>query len=241
MSAAPTRDGINDGVTLAKPASVRGLPDFVFGDYQGIRPSYIAFSGDAGDVVGDIRWSTWTSSHAVGRGGSLIQGCVPDCATGAQIEVPTSITLQDPVDGRFSRIYESRDGQVEAFLFTKNPARGMFPQIDREPRLSGPAVSLENYWADIDTHAYADAWTYQAAADETQAAFVQSEQEARPTVTELLATLVGMSGNRARININRLLTRDRVEGCQSWTGSYEMTKIDDGWRIESASIASRAC
>jgi hypothetical protein len=180
-------------------------------------------------------------SHATGAGKSVIQGCVPDCATGAEILVPTSITLQHPVDGHFARIIERRDGQDETFLYTRSPSRGTWPQIERTPHLAGPVVSLENYWGDIDTGAYADAWTYQAAGGETQAAFIKNEKEARPTNIELLGRLIGISGNRAQVDINRLLTHDRQYGCRSWSGYYAMVNTGGKWRIASASIAPRAC
>jgi hypothetical protein len=225
----------------SKRLLTRGLPVFVFDDYQGRRPRTIAFSGDAGDIVQSLRWSSWTRSYATGTGRSIVQGCIPGCATGAQILVPTLITLRDPVDGAFTRIIERRDGQNETFIYTRRPTRGKWPQTQRAPRLAGPVVSLEYYWGDIDTGAYANAWTYLAAAGETQAAFVQSEREARPANIELLGTLTGISGERARVDLDRLLTHDEQYGCRSWSGYYAMVKTDGKWLIGSAHITPEAC
>lgn len=233
--------GAGEGFLSSRHVLVRSLPVFVFGDYEGLRPRTIAFSGDAGDIVESLRWSSWTGSHATGTGKSVIQGCVPGCATGAEILVPTLITLQDPLDGAFTKIIERRDGQNETFIYTRRPARGRFPEIDRAPRLAGPVVSLEYYWGDIDTGAYANAWTYLAAAGDTQAAFVQSEKEARPTNIELLGTLIGISGDRARIDLNRLMTHDRQYGCRIWSGYYALVKTGGKWLIDSAHISPTAC
>ena len=140
---APGFTKIAEGFVFVRHAATRGLPDLVLGSYQGRRPHTIDFSGDAGNIVGNLRWSSWTRSHAAGAGKSVIQGCVPDCATGAQILVPTSITLQRPVDGHFARIIERRDGQDETFLYTRSPSRGTWPQIERSPHPAGPVVGAE--------------------------------------------------------------------------------------------------
>ena len=76
------------GFARASHMITHGLPTLVVGSYRGQRPRNIYFSGDAGNIVDNLRWSTWTSSHAAASGWSLIQGCVPDCATGAEIQVP---------------------------------------------------------------------------------------------------------------------------------------------------------
>jgi len=78
--------------------------------YSGIEPQYIAFSGDAGNVVIQISWSSWTATRAVGTGTSNIEGCVPDCAQGTETPVTATITLSDPVNGKFTAIDEFREG-----------------------------------------------------------------------------------------------------------------------------------
>ena len=221
--------------------TARRVPMFIFGTDHGIRPRNIYFSGDGGDIVVNLRWSSWTSSHAIGEGVSDIQGCVPDCAAGAEILTPTLITLRDPVDGYFTRIIERRDGQDETWHYTRKPSRGSFPQGGYEPALNGPAVSLEYYWGDIDTGAYAKAWTYLSPAVESEAAFVGAEKEARPKNIELEGTLAGISGSHATIVIDRLITHDQQHGCRSWSGHYEMIRDGGHWLIASARIAPKAC
>ncbi len=214
---------------------------FIFGSYHGLRPRSIYFSGDGGDIVVNIRWSSWTSSHATGEGQSDIQGCVPDCVTGAEIAVPTLITLHDPVGGYFTRIIERRDGQNTTFAYKHKPARGTYPQSSYSPGAVGPASSLESYWGDIDTGAYAKAWTYLSPTVESEAAFVDGETKARPANIELLGTLTGISGNHATIVVKRLITHDRQYGCRSWSGHYSMVQAGQHWRIARAQIAPKAC
>ena len=225
---------------IAGQVAAPGLPMFIYGPYHGIRPRSIYFSGDGGNIVVGVRWSSWTSSHATGVGRSDMQGCVPDCATGAEIVVPTSVTLRDPVGGYFTRIIETRDGQNTVLVYRHKPTRGSFPQATYAPGPPGPSTSLELYWGDIDTGAYAKAWAYLSPGVESEAAFVAGEKEARPTNIQLEATLTGISGGRATIVINRLITHDQQYRCRSWSGRYELIR-GSHWLMRSAHITPRAC
>jgi hypothetical protein len=230
-----------DGIAIPGHAIARTLPVFEFGSTRGQRrPHEIDFSGDSGNIVTNLRWSTWTSSQATASGRSLMQGCVPDCATGAEIMAPTSLTLRDPVDGYFTRIIERRDGQNAIWVYNRKQTRSAWPDL-REPTASGPVVSLESYWGDIDTSAYAKAWTYLSRAAGTETAFIKDEQEAQPTNIELFGTLAAIAGNHTTIDINRLVTHDRQYGCRSWSGYYDMFKNDGRWVIANARIAPKAC
>lgn len=78
--------------------------------FSGIEPSEMDFSGDAGNVVTDIIWSSWTQTQAAGQGTSNLQNCVPNCAQGTDTPVATTITLLGPQAGHFTQIVESRNG-----------------------------------------------------------------------------------------------------------------------------------
>ena len=106
-SAAPT-------VTLARAS----LPVFIAGRYHGRRPRTIDISGDGGDIVTGLRWSSWRASSATGEGTSNIQNCVPNCAQGTDTPVATSIKLTNPAHGYFTKLIERRDGQTEVFRYT---------------------------------------------------------------------------------------------------------------------------
>lgn len=95
------------------------LPVLIAGSYRGRRPSTIDISGDAGNIVTGLHWTNWTSSYAKGHGTSNIQGCVPDCASGSETPVATSITLKDPSSrGYFTKLVEHRNGRTETFTYT---------------------------------------------------------------------------------------------------------------------------
>lgn len=95
------------------------LPVFIAGSYRGRRPSTIDLSGDAGNIVTDLHWTNWTASYASGQGTSNIQGCVPNCASGSETPVATSITLKNPSShGYFTKLVEHRNGQTATFTYT---------------------------------------------------------------------------------------------------------------------------
>ncbi len=48
--------------------STPALPMFIYGSDHAIRPRNIYFSGDGGNIVGNLRWSSWTASRATGAG-----------------------------------------------------------------------------------------------------------------------------------------------------------------------------
>lgn len=97
------------------PAS---LPVFIAGPYHGRRPRTIDISGDGGDIVTALQWSSWTASSATGEGTSNIQSCVPNCAEGKDTPVSTAIKLTDPAHGYFATLIERRDRQTEVFHYT---------------------------------------------------------------------------------------------------------------------------
>ena len=98
---------------IAAPAhESRALPKLIAGSYSGIKPRDVFFSGDAGNIVTEIKWTRWTQTTALGHGTSNIQGCVPNCAQGSETPVPTSVTLTKPQSGHFTKVVEVRAGQT---------------------------------------------------------------------------------------------------------------------------------
>jgi hypothetical protein len=102
----------------ASPAATRtsvtqaALPIATFGSYSGRKPATIDVSGDSGDVVQDIDWISWTATSATGEGTSGWDSCVPNCAKGTMTQIPTEVTLSDPVNGRFTHMREIRKGSA---------------------------------------------------------------------------------------------------------------------------------
>jgi hypothetical protein len=68
------------------------------------------FSSNSGDTVTDIVWSSWTDSTAIGRGTWASNSCDPSCALGKVTDYPTTVTLADPVGGRFARLIQEQTG-----------------------------------------------------------------------------------------------------------------------------------
>ena len=102
------------------------LPTATLGTWTGIEPSFMQFSGDSGNIVSDIDWSSWSTASAVGVGAWGYDNCVPDCAGGIVTDYPATITLSNPSDGRFTELTEDQSGPFgSTFMFTlPGPALG---------------------------------------------------------------------------------------------------------------------
>ena len=93
-------------------------------------------ANDGGGTVQGIHWTSWTATGAIGEG--------------PQGTVPTEVTLSSPVDGRFTRIGETSNGQVVVQAYPDNdwpsgasPADGGLHQADARGavrRLAGGTV-----------------------------------------------------------------------------------------------------
>jgi energy-coupling factor transporter ATP-binding protein EcfA2 len=93
------------------------LPVLTAGDWTGTDPSTVDFSGDGGNVVTGITWSSWTATGARGRGTSYLDNCVPNCAEGYTVAVPAEIYLSVPVNGQFTVMRERRAGATSAWTY----------------------------------------------------------------------------------------------------------------------------
>jgi serine/threonine protein kinase len=117
--------GGNTAISGTRSASpTAALPVLTAGTYTGIKPKEIDFSGDAGNIVTGITWSSWTATTAIGSGTSDIDSCVPSCAAAPTDLVTTVLMLSDPVNGRFTVIREMRNGTAEAFVYPNTWALG---------------------------------------------------------------------------------------------------------------------
>jgi hypothetical protein len=106
--------------TTTTPAAP--LPVFIAGSYWGRRPVAIYISADGGNIITHLQWSNWGYRSASANGTSNIQNCVPNCASGTDTPVPTSITLEDPSSGGyFTKLVEHRNGTTAVFYYTPTP------------------------------------------------------------------------------------------------------------------------
>jgi len=115
-------DGSSGTPTAAATGTATGgqaaaLPVFVVGSYSGRKPTMIAYSGDATNVVTGISWGTWSASGATGEGTSDIDSCNPNCAQASPDYVITKITLSDPQNGEFTKMTETRNGSTQSYTY----------------------------------------------------------------------------------------------------------------------------
>ena len=107
------------------PASPPGPVVLVAGSYDGTRPSVIQFSGDDGDVVTGIQWSSWGRQRATGRGTVGLDDCTPSCAEGTTRYVAATITLSAPdANGEWTVITEAANGRTTTFSLAGHWAQG---------------------------------------------------------------------------------------------------------------------
>ncbi len=94
--------------TVVLPAT--DVPVVTIGQWTGREPATVYFSGDAGDIVTGISWSSWGQTEAIGTGTWHYLNCVPNCAEGSSTPYAATLTLIDPVGGRFIKLTERTSG-----------------------------------------------------------------------------------------------------------------------------------
>jgi hypothetical protein len=80
---------------LAPPATAATPPSY-FNDcgYPEYKPqSLTEFCADAGNGVTKIKWSSWTSTKAVGTGSFYVKLCDPNCADGKVVWAKAKVVL----------------------------------------------------------------------------------------------------------------------------------------------------
>ncbi len=88
---------------------------------------YVLKCGDAGETLVNLTWSDWGRPTASATGQEVVKDCTPDCASGASVPYPVTVTIT----GLNSNIYTAM--HVSAPL-APSPAEDFV--ID----LSGPVV-----------------------------------------------------------------------------------------------------
>ncbi|HEX5302207.1 MAG TPA: protein kinase [Streptosporangiaceae bacterium] len=116
----PATSPANSATTTA-PAQ---LPLLTVGSYTGMKPTEIAYSGDSTNIVSKIKWTSWTATGATGEGTSDINSCNPNCAQAPVKLVPATVTLSDPVDGKFTKMTETRNGFTSTYTYPDNWPEG---------------------------------------------------------------------------------------------------------------------
>lgn len=105
----------------APPVSSAPIPanTITIGAWTGVKPQTIWFSGDSGNVVTNIVWSSWSPSTGVGQGSWNYDNCVPDCAQGTETPYSATITVSNPSSGQFTQLTEAQTGpHGQTYVFT---------------------------------------------------------------------------------------------------------------------------
>ncbi len=89
--------------------------------WAGIEPNVVQISGDAGNIVGNMTWTSWNSQSAVGYGLWGYDDCNPDCASGTVTGYPATISFSDPSFGRFTELTEVTTGPHAFTLLAPMP------------------------------------------------------------------------------------------------------------------------
>jgi len=84
-----------------------------------VKPQTIYFSGDAGNIVSNIDWTTWGPSTGVGTGRWMYDDCVPNCAEGSTTFYDAVITVSALSGGQFTQLTEQQTGpHGRTYVFT---------------------------------------------------------------------------------------------------------------------------
>jgi hypothetical protein len=159
------------------PAPQAPLPVLTVGGYSGTEPQLIDYSGDGGNVVTGIVWQYWNATGAYGVGTSDIQGCVPDCVTGTNTPVTTTITLSNVVDGNFQTVTESRDGQTstgmpQAAQQFDNTSQIANPNQAYLVALANAGINAPGGWSVQTAQSLETAWANGETEDQTNAQYL---------------------------------------------------------------------
>jgi hypothetical protein len=81
-------------VALATTGSSAGKPFAINCGTEQFKPRRIVIAcGDAGILLGKLKWSSWTGSSAKGTGVYKQNDCTPSCAAGKFKSYPVKVTL----------------------------------------------------------------------------------------------------------------------------------------------------
>ena len=68
----------------------------------------VLYCADAGQILNQITWSSWTSTEAKGSGISIANDCEPSCAEGSDVTSKVEIRLFKPITSDSGKIVFSQ-------------------------------------------------------------------------------------------------------------------------------------
>ena len=87
----------------------------------------VLYCADAGQILNQITWSSWTSTEAKGSGISITNDCEPSCAEGSDVISKVEITLFKPVTSEAGKVVFS---QIEMQYDKVQPSGVMAEVLD---------------------------------------------------------------------------------------------------------------
>jgi hypothetical protein len=100
--------------------------------------------GDGTVVAGNLTWSQWGSTTAVGQGSVNEVSCVPDCADGKDVAYKAELTLSEPVKAGSGKEYFTRI----KVSFTGSRPNGSSSQLFKDCYDTPPAPYIPSCPAD---------------------------------------------------------------------------------------------
>jgi len=213
-----------------------------------------SFSGDGSENLGTItvpESSTLTWSCATcGSGNFIINNDTSDSSQIAvnALDQTSGLTVIDA--GTYHDVSINTEGQNWSISITSGnstqtpstPAPATHTTTTT-PSPAGALVAVNSYWHDVGAGNYAGAYAVlvPGAISLTQAQFVASEQQAGIQSVQFDGQVGYASGSSATVDVSSLVTKSRQNGCQAWTGSYQMTYENSAWMIQRANLVSRLC
>ncbi len=107
----------------------------------------------------------------------------------------------------------------------------------------GPLQTVEHYWRAIASQNFEAAYRdlVPGAVSQSESTFVSQEQQSQIQSAKFSGSLTSASKTAATVAVDSLTTTDGQYGCRTWTGSYQMTRLNGRWRIARASITPSPC
>jgi len=113
---AVTHTNGNSGPGTVSPGNMQPQSDVLVSDDCGFNndegvfePATIQLTcGDGTVVAGNLTWSMWGSTTAVGQGSVNEVTCTPDCADGKDVAYKAELTLSEPVKAGTGKEYFTR-------------------------------------------------------------------------------------------------------------------------------------
>lgn len=60
------------------------------------KPKRLDLACDGTNLLTDLKWTSWSSSRASGKGTDSLNTCTPDCANGKRHKLAATVTLSKP-------------------------------------------------------------------------------------------------------------------------------------------------